>query len=72
MSGSRRAPATCQHRKPDLHQGLRRTASSLISTGTSPFASSLLGVSANGTDAYFFTRDTLTPRIENGAAGEDL
>ena len=31
----------------------------LISTGTSPFASSLLGISADGTDAYFFTRDTL-------------
>ena len=38
----------------------------LISTGTSPFDSSLLGVSANGTDAYFFTRDTLVPQDENG------
>ena len=38
----------------------------LISTGSSPFNSSLLGVSANGTDAYFFTRDTLAPQDENG------
>ncbi len=38
----------------------------LISTGTSPFNSSLLGVSADGTDAYFFTRDTLVPQDENG------
>ena len=39
----------------------------LISTGTSPFDSSLLGVSADGTDAYFFTRDTLVPSDENGS-----
>ena len=38
----------------------------LISTGSSPFNSKLLGVSANGTDAYFFTRDTLAPQDENG------
>jgi len=38
----------------------------LISAGSSPFNSSLLGVSANGTDAYFFTRDTLAPQDENG------
>jgi hypothetical protein len=38
----------------------------LISTGTSPFASSLLGVSADGADAYFFTRDRLVPQDENG------
>jgi DNA-binding beta-propeller fold protein YncE len=38
----------------------------LISTGASPFASSLLGVSANGVDAYFFTHDTLVPQDENG------
>lgn len=39
----------------------------LISTGTSPFASSLLGVSADGADALFFTRDTLVPQDENGS-----
>ena len=38
----------------------------LISAGSSPFDSSLLGVSRNGTDAYFFTRDTLAPQDENG------
>jgi hypothetical protein len=39
----------------------------LISTGTSPYNSSLLGISASGTDAYFFTRDTLVSSDENGS-----
>jgi hypothetical protein len=39
----------------------------LISTGVSPFDSSLLGVSADGKDAYFFTRDTLVPQDTNGS-----
>ena len=39
---------------------------SLISTGTSPFASSLLSVTADGTDALFFTHDTLAHEDENG------
>jgi hypothetical protein len=38
----------------------------LISTGTSPFDSGLLSASADGTDAYFFTRDTLAPQDRNG------
>jgi len=38
----------------------------LISTGISRFDARLLGVSADGTDAYFFTRDTLVPQDENG------
>jgi len=38
----------------------------LISSGTSSFPSSLLGVSANGLDAYFFTRDKLAQQDENG------
>ncbi len=38
----------------------------LVSTGTNRFDSSLLGVSADGTDAYFFTRDTLVPQDQNG------
>ena len=38
----------------------------LISTGTSQFNSSLLGVSADGTDAFFFTRDRLVPEDANG------
>ncbi len=39
---------------------------SLISSGTSPFDSSLLTASADGVDAYFFTHDTLTKEDENG------
>ena len=38
----------------------------LTSTGISPFDSSLLGASADGTDAFFFTRDTLVPQDRNG------
>jgi hypothetical protein len=38
----------------------------LISTGNSRFDSELLGVSSDGTDAFFFTRDTLVPQDENG------
>ena len=40
----------------------------LISTGASPFSSSLLGISADATDAYFFTRDTLAAQDHNGHA----
>ena len=39
---------------------------SLISTGTSSFDSRLLSASADGTDAFFFTHDTLTHEDENG------
>ena len=38
----------------------------LLSTGTSPFAVELLGISRDGTDAYFFTRDRLAEEDENG------
>jgi hypothetical protein len=38
----------------------------LISTGTSQSPSELLGVDADGTDAYFFTRDQLAPQDTNG------
>ena len=38
----------------------------LISTGASPSPSALLGVSADGTDAFFFTRDQLAPQDANG------
>ena len=38
----------------------------LVSTGSSPFNSSLLSASANSTDVYFFTRDTLVPQDKNG------
>jgi len=38
----------------------------LISSGTSTFSSALLGISSDGTDAFFFTRDSLVPQDENG------
>jgi sugar lactone lactonase YvrE len=40
---------------------------SLISTGLSPFNSSLLTVTSNGLDADFFTRDTLVKQDLNGS-----
>jgi hypothetical protein len=55
----------CGAENPNLNPGTGDCLS-LISTGSSPFASSLLGVSADGKDAYFFTRDTLVPQDENG------
>ncbi len=39
----------------------------LISTGLSPFNSSLLTASADGKDAHFFTRDTLVKQDLNGS-----
>jgi hypothetical protein len=39
----------------------------LVSPGSSPFAANLLGISAGGTDAYFFTRDKLSEEDENGS-----
>jgi NHL repeat len=41
---------------------------SLISTGFSAFPSSLLSVSGDGTDAFFFTRETLVSNDHNGQA----
>jgi DNA-binding beta-propeller fold protein YncE len=38
----------------------------LISTGTSQTPSAFLGVSSDGIDAYFFTRDQLVPQDING------
>jgi len=40
----------------------------LISTGTSPLDSHLLGITADGVDAFFFTHDTLATEDENGNA----
>jgi hypothetical protein len=40
----------------------------LISTGTSPHPSGVLGVSADGKDAFFFTREELVPSDKNGEA----
>jgi hypothetical protein len=38
----------------------------LISAGTSTFDSGLLGADGSGSDAYFFTRDSLATQDENG------
>ena len=47
-------------------------AISLISTGFSAFPSSLLTVTSDGNDAFFFTRETLVANDHNGAGDEDL
>ena len=39
---------------------------SLISSGTSPFDSSLLTASADGVDSFFFTHDSLSGADLNG------
>ena len=65
MSGSRRTGT-----EPSLRSA--GGCIELISTGTSPFDSSLLGVSADGTDAYFFTRDTLVAAGRKRQPREDL
>ncbi len=39
----------------------------LISTGASQFDSGMLGASADGRDAFFFTRDSLSPQDKNGS-----
>jgi hypothetical protein len=46
--------------------GVQEGTIELISTGASPLDSSLLGVSADATDAYFFTHDTLVSGDNNG------
>ena len=38
----------------------------LISTGASPVPSAMLGISADGTDAFFFTREQLAPQDGTG------
>jgi hypothetical protein len=61
-----RGTGNCEPENPSF---LRISADcvSLISSGAGQFASSLLGASASGTDAYFFTRESLTPQDENGS-----
>jgi sugar lactone lactonase YvrE len=56
---------------PDASEGAHLCLSpegciGLISTGTSRFDSKLIGADADGTDAFFFTRDILVPQDENG------
>jgi hypothetical protein len=54
----------CESENPNLFPTGRCV--SLISTGTSPFDSSLLSASADGIDVFFFTHDTLAHEDENG------
>ena len=65
MSGSLRAPATASPKAPPSSR-LSADCVSLISSGAGQFASSLLGASASGVDAYFFTRAIPDPQVENG------
>jgi hypothetical protein len=58
------APRDLDHRQ-DTYEW-EEAPPQLISTGSSPFDSSLLGASADGKDAFFFTRDTLVPQDQNG------
>ena len=55
----------CNSESPNYSKA-STTCTALISTGISPFGSSLLSASANGTDVYFFTRDVLVPQDQNG------
>ena len=52
--------------KEDAYEWANGTVQ-LISTGLSPFNSSLLRASEDGNDVYFFTRDTLVPQDTNGS-----
>lgn len=51
----------------DAYEWSSKDGVELISTGTEALPSSLLGVSADGIDTYFFTRGTLVPEDENGS-----
>ena len=53
--------------KKDAYQWSGPTSVQLISSGTSGFDSGLLTVTADGQDAYFFTRATLAEDDGNGA-----
>jgi hypothetical protein len=55
------------NRKKDAYQWSGPTEVQLISGGTGGFDSGLLSVTADGQDAYFFTRDTLAQSDGNGA-----
>ena len=56
------------NQRRDAYEWEGGTAVGKISTGRSSYDSKLLSVSANGVDAYFFTRDVLVPEDENGGA----
>lgn len=52
-------------KRQDVYEWEKGTVQ-LISSGSSVFGSSLLGASADGTDAFFFTHDTLAGQDLNG------
>jgi hypothetical protein len=52
------------NKRVDIYEWVNNRAR-LISSGTSTFDSALLSVSADGTDAYFFTRDALAPEEDH-------
>jgi hypothetical protein len=53
--------------KIDAYEWSPTGGTELISTGSAALGSSLLGVSADGTDAYFFTREKLVSGDNNGS-----
>lgn len=53
--------------KKDAYEWSPTDGTQLISTGTAALGASLLGVSADGTDAYFFTREKLVSGDNNGS-----
>ncbi len=59
-----RGLGTCDAESPNYFP--TETCLGLISSGTSSFDSSLLSASADGTDAFFFTHDSLAHEDENG------
>jgi DNA-binding beta-propeller fold protein YncE len=60
-----RGAGNCEESSPSFSKATGACLA-LISAGTSTFDSGLLGVTANGKDAYFFTRDSLVPQDKNG------
>lgn len=54
------------NQQKDAYEWKPGEGTELISTGTAALGASLLGVSADGTDAYFFTREELVAEDANG------
>ncbi len=50
----------------DVYEWKEGEIQQLVSTGISNFDAGLLGVSADGVNAFFFTRETLAPQDKNG------
>ncbi len=52
--------------KIDVYQWSKTAGVQLVSPGNSQFDNTLLSVSRDGTDAYFFSRNSLVPQARNG------